>query len=844
MIRLLLDLFADLRFAARLLRRTPGFTVVAVSSLALGIGGATAIFTVMDAVVVKALPVRSPSELYIAQVQSVGGTSTRFSFPLFERARDTLNGVAEVSASSYLARMVVTDAAGAAPRPDDVARVQLVSGEYFALLGTRPQIGRLLTPADNRSLGAHPVAVVSDGFWTRRFGRRPDVINRQISVNGATFTIVGVTAPGFFGTVADSRPDVWVPVMMQSAVKYAYNADVDDGDIRQPWVPQPEVSWLTLIARVPDARTRPAVAAGLTRLLQQQLAQTEAYRMYPDVRRRLQARRVVLEPGSRGLSRLREQMQAPLVALFAMVALLLVIACANLAGLLLARAAARRRELAVRVSIGAGRWRIGRQLLAESLVIGALGGVGGLLVARWSCDALLGLVSGTATPIPVDLALDRRVLLFATALSMLTAIGFGLLPALRASRVNPADTLNAYGRGIVAHDRSRLPLGRLLVVGQLALTVLLLSVAALFARTLQQLVRVQVGYDDRGVVVARIDPRAAGYPPERLPALHRVIVERLEATPFAKSASLSLHGPLSGGARTASLAVEGYRPPRGTPLSVQEDFVTERYFETVGLSLVRGRFFGPGDSARGNVCIINETMARRFFANRDPIGHRWGYDEPMGPEACEIIGVVSDAHYNDLRSEIPNAAYRLSSQSDEYLTSVEVRSARPLDTTARDVRAVLASIDPRLPVLEVTTMATRVQALTAPERSVALLATAFAVAALFLACLGLYGTMAYSVTRRTPEIGIRIALGAERSAVLWLVMRDALLIVAGGMAVGLPLALVAARHMTQFLYDVAAVDPASYTGAAVVLLVIASLAAWLPARRAAAVDPMVALRAE
>jgi predicted permease len=845
MLRLSLDLLADLRFAARLLRRTPGFTLVAVSSLALGIGAATAIFTVIDAVVVKALPVRSPSELYIAQVYALGGSSTRFSYPLFERARDALRGRADLSASSNVARMLVTDAVGAVPRPDDVARVQLVSGEYFALLGTRPHLGRLLTPADNRSLGVHPVAIVSDGFWTRRFGRRADVINRQISVNGAPFTIVGVSPPGFFGTVADSRPDVWVPVMMQSAVKYVNNASVEDGDIRQAWVPQPEVAWLTIVARVSETGNRPVVEAGLTRLLQQQLAQRESYRTDPDARRRMQAQRVALEPGGRGLSRLREQTRAPLVALFAMVALLLLIACANLAGLLLARAAARGRELAVRVSIGAGRLRILRQLLAESLLIGAAGGLCGVVLARWSCDVLLGIVAGTSSTVPLDLPLDHRVLLFATAVSTLTSVGFGLLPALRASRVDPAEALNAYGRGIVAHDRSRLPLGRLLVVGQLALTVLLLSVAALFARTLQQLVRVHVGYDDQGVVVARIDPRAAGYPPERLAALDRMIVERLEATPGIRCASLSLHGPLSGGARTSSLAVQGYQKSPGPPPSIQEDFVTEHYFETVGLTLVRGRLFSSADTRGGHVSVINETMARRFFANRNPIGQQWAYDEPVtGPDAFEIVGVVSDAHYNDLRGAIPNAAYRLASQSDEYLTSVEVRSSRPADATSRDVRAVLATIDPRLPVLEVTTMATRVRALTAQERSVALLAVAFGVAALFLACLGLYGTMAYSVTRRTPEIGVRIALGADRPAVLWLVMRDALLTIAGGMAVGLPLALFAAQQLTRILYEVGAGDLVSYTGAAVVLLSIASVAAWLPARRAAAVDPMVALRAE
>ena len=283
--QVLAELWADLRYAARLLRRSPGFTVAAVSSLALGIGAATAIFTVIDAVVVRALPVRAPSDLYIAQVMAGPDRSPRFSYPLFERARDTLRGVADVCASSSVARMLVTEGAAAAPGSEDVARVQLVSGEYFAVLGTRAQVGRLLTPQDNRSVGAHPVAVLSDAFWTRRFGRRADILNRPLAVNGSSFVIVGVTAPGFFGTVADSRPDVWVPVMMQSTVKYANNADVENGDLRKPWVPQPEVAWLTLIARAPHEQARTAAAGVLTRLLQQQLEQRESYRTDPAARR-------------------------------------------------------------------------------------------------------------------------------------------------------------------------------------------------------------------------------------------------------------------------------------------------------------------------------------------------------------------------------------------------------------------------------------------------------------------------------------------------------------------------------------------------------------------------------
>ena len=384
----------------------------------------------------------------------------------------------------------------------------------------------------------------------------------------------------------------------------------------------------------------------------------------------------------------------------------------------------------------------------------------------------------------------------------------------------------------------------MLVVAQLALTVLLLSVAALFARTLQQLTRVAVGYNEDGVVVARIDPRAAGYGTEGLDTLHRAIVERLEATPGVRSASLSLHGPLSGGARVSSLAVEGFEPPRDTPLEVQEDVVTPHYFQTVGLRLVRGRLFGPADHSRAHAAIINETMARRLFAGRDPIGRRWNTGGPIGPDDFEIVGVVSDAHYNDLRSATPNVAYRLASQSDEYLTSVEVRTSGPANGATNAVRLALAAVDPRIPVMEVSTLDARVRALTMQERTVALLAAVFGLAALLLACLGLYGILAYNVTRRTQELGVRIALGARRGAVLWLVMRDALVIVALGLGIGLPLALLAAQQMTRLLYQVAPADLLSYAAAGLVLVTIAMLAAWIPARKAASVEPIIALRSE
>ena len=841
--RILAEFWADLRFAARLLRRSPGFTFVAVSSLALGIGGATAIFTVTDAVVLKSLPVRAPGQLYIAQVDDASGSSSRFSYPLFEQARDVVHGSADMCVSSSVVRMLITEGAAAAPRPDDIGRVQLVSGEYFSVLGTRPQVGRLLEPADNRSIGAHPVAVLSDAFWARRFGRRPDIVNRLITVNGAALTVIGVTPPGFFGTVADTRADVWVPVMMQSVVRYANNADVEDGDLDQPWVPQPEVAWLTVVIRARTDRDRHAVADVFTRLLQQQLAKRSGYGTDPDVRGRLQARHVVLAPGSHGLSRMREQLQSPLAVLFAMVGLLLVIACANLAGLLLARSASRRRELAVRASIGAGRWRIVRQLLAESLLLGLAGGALGIVAARWGCDVLLALFAPGRTGPAMDLALDRRVLLFATTTSVLTALGFGLLPALRASRVDPAETLNAFGR-IVGGERRRHSAGRLLVVAQLALTVLLLSVAALFARTLQQLAQVPVGYNQDGVVIARIDPRAAGYGLERLDALHRAIVERLETTPGVRSASLSLHGPLSGGARVSSLNVEGFQPPRDTPLEVQEDVVTPQYLSDRGPHAQAGAALRPGGPPQ---------RPRRHHQRDDgaTLLRRQGSDwTPLEQRRADRAGRLRDSRCG-VRRPLQRPAKRhaecsLSTRVTErgVLTSVEVRTSGPATDAAHAVRVALGAVDPRIPVMEVSTLEARVRALTGQERTVALLAAVFGATALLVACLGLYGILAYHVTRRTPELGVRIALGAGRGAVLWLVMRDALVIVALGLAIGLPLTLAAAQQMTRLLYRVPPVDVISYTAAAVVLVTIATLAAWIPARRAAAIEPIVALRSE
>jgi predicted permease len=844
--RVITDFIADIRFGARLLVRNPGFAAVAVLSLALGIGGTTAIFTLVDALVLRALPISEPAQLYVAEFRAADGTSSpRISWSFYEQLRTDLAGTADLCAGSATRRMLVRNP-GDAGDLGDMRQVQLLSGECFSLLRQRPQVGRLLTPADNRIVDGHPVAVVSDGFWTRQLGRAPDVVGRTISVNGQLISIVGVTAPGFFGVSIDQTPDLWLPVMMQHAVHYMGNASIENGDGHSPWVRERGISWLSLMLRIPDSRQVPSVTEHVNVVLHRALSELESYRTDPEARRQYQALRAFLKPGDKGVSAIRSQLSAPLFVLLAMVSLLLLIACANIASLLMARAATRQRELAVRVSIGAGAGRLLRQLLAESLVLAVAGGLAGLLVARWGTDALLALFASPTTPPAVSTAMDARVLGFALLVSFATGLLFGLLPALRAARISPAETLGAMSRSVIgsALGPRRLPLGRLLVAGQIALTVLLLSIAVLFSRTLERLARVDLGLTRGEVLMLRIDPIAAGYEPARLQPLYDRLWTRIAAVPGVQSAALSLGGPLSGSMRSSSFRAEGYVHGRSERMDVQEEVVTDDYFKALGIRLLQGRTFGPSDTTSSRkVSVISESMAKRYFKGTSPIGRHWAYDDNIA-KGFEIIGVVGDVHHNELRTSPPNMAYRPIVQSDEYLRGVEVRTSGPAAALAADIRRALADVDPRLPVSEVATLNERVDFQLRQEKLLAALTTCFGAAALLLGCLGLYGTMSYSVTRRTSELGMRMALGAGRRDVLWLVMREAGAVVLVGLALGLPIAMWSASHLDRLLYEVSAFDAWSYGLAAGVLAVATTGAALLPARRAAALEPMMALRTE
>jgi predicted permease len=836
-LRLVEHLLTDLRFGARLLVRGPGFTTVAVLSLALGIGSSSAIVSVINAIVLRSLPIADPQELHIAQARRGDQVQVFFSYPVVERAAEILAGRARVAAqSSVESVLIATRDGGGGASPPEAVPMQLVAGDFFGTLRQRAQIGRLLGPDDNRTLGQHPVAVISDRYWSRRFGRSGRVLNIELIINGSLMAIVGVAAPEFFGTAVDTEtPDVWVPATMQAALRFAGGYGRSGGDLQKPWPSQPEIGWLRVMIRVPAARA-PAAAEAMTLALHRESTGGRDAEAVP----------VTLLPGSRGFSPMRSELTTPLVVLLLAVGLLLAIACANIASLLMARATTRSREMAIRLSIGAGRGRLIRQLLTESLLLASVGGVLGLMFAYWGSTALLTVLTHGEPVSSIDVRPDWRVtgLTFATA--MTTALAFGLVPALRGTRVPLAESLKAQTRSVIgaAGHSGRVPLGNVLIAGQMAVAILLLLGAALFVRSFQALVHVEVGYDRGHVLVARIDPRSSGYTVAERPALYNRVIEGLARLPGVVAVSAS--ATLFSGRNRGDFSVEGYTPTQDEQMTTLKEWVTSDYFRTVGLAITQGRGFGPEDSPNSRpVSVINETMARRYFGNQNPIGKRLSFgNSNVERDGFEIVGVVEDARYNDVRAELLNMAYLLVMQTERFVENVAVRVADDPMALANAVRNALRESEPRLAVGTIETLDTRVARSIGVDRLLAWLTMAFAAAALGLVCLGLSGTISYAVRRRTAELGIRMALGADRVAVQWLIVREALLLVLLGGAIGLPLAFLAARAIGGLLYATAPSDPVAYGTAVGVLVVVSAFAAYLPARRASRLDPMIALRTE
>jgi predicted permease len=870
-------LWQDLRYGLRMLGRNPGFTAVVALTLGLGIGANTAIFTLIDAVLLKMLPVKEPEQLVLfrrnwSQAISQGapnndlsqdlgqpllltpitrsGTTTAFSYRAYELLRDENRVLSGVLAYHPL-RLTVN----VGSQPGQAVAGQLVSGNYYSVLGMNAVLGRTIIPDDNRAPGESPVCVISHNYWQRRFAGDPAIVGKTIHLSGAPFTIIGVTPPEFFGLEVGSSLDISVPLMMQQQVMPGIESYVENGR-----------NFLNVMGRLQPGVTMPQAQASLNSLYQ--LFFAEIYSRSAASPKSRAARyqdeeNLALESGSRGLSDLRQQFSRPLLVLMVIVALVLAIACANVAGLLLARSATRRREIAIRLALGVGRLRLVRQLLTESLLLASLGALLGLFFCYGATRLLLSLLSQGEFPVQLDLNPDARVLAFTAAVAVLTGVLFGLAPAFLATRVDVNHALKNMALGQGARG-AHLTFGQVFVIAQIAMSLLLLVGAGLFMRSLQKLQRTETGFNSENVLVTKLEPVASDRKRPQLAALYDELLRRVEAIPGVRLASLVSFTPMSrrewlvmgGDKHSNTMYVEGYTPQPDEDMSIPWMQVYPHSFAALGIPLVLGRDFGPQDRGeRETVAVINESMVRRFFGSENPIGRRFGFNLPFRRPPIEIIGVVKDVKYRSLREEGRPMFYLPFYQAGQVGQAGQAGTGRGQMTlvvrTTGDptplvsaVRREVRAMDPRMPVFEVETLATQVAVSLQQERLLATLSSGFGLLALLLSCLGLYGILSYTVARRTNEIGIRMALGAERRDVLWLVLRDALRLVLLGALLGILAAVAAARLVSSQLFGISAADPAAIGLATLLLLAVAAIAGYLPARRATLVDPLVALRDE
>jgi len=846
----------DLRLAVRGLAKSPGFTLAVTLSLALGIGANTAVFSLLDALVLKSLPVAAPDRLVaVGDTARVGSLSEGplradlLSVPMYRVLRDGNTVFSGLFASGSPDRFRIGGSSAEAGEPDEKTTGRLVSGNYFSVLGVTAALGRTFTAADEAGgPGSAPYAVLSYDYWQRRFGGDPSVVGKTLDVNDHPLTILGVTPRGFFGEVVAQATDLWVPLVMQPQLGNSRN-----------YLDRWDTSWLLLMGRLKPGATldeaRTSVNALFTRTVATRADGAIPSEILPE---RPETLRLSVTSGGAGFSYWRKRFSKSLVTLMAIAALVLLIACANVATLLLERAAGRRRELGVRLALGAGRSRLVRQLLVESLLLSTLGGGVGALLAVWANRGLLALI-GLSRSVAFDPRLDLRVLAFTAAVALATGVLFGIVPALRASRTELTPALEAGGRatsgsvatgmgaGRVARSAggSGWTLGKVLVVGQFAVSLLLVAGSGLFLRTLVNLDRLDLGYPRQGLLMVEVDPVSIGYAGRRLDALIRELHERIAALPGVSGVTLSENGLFSGAESRTTIALPGRPPLAPEERDVRNDRVGPRYFEVVGIPIVRGRGVEPRDRAGApRVAVINEAMARAYFPGENPVGRQLVYaDQPDDP--FEIVGVSGNAYDHDLEGAVPPRFYTPYLQSEEPLWSYsfEVRSGDP-EALVEPVRRAVLGIDPRLVPLDVAPLEAHLDKSLRDERLIARLSTVFGVLALLLAAVGLYGVISYATSHRVGEIGVRMALGADGRTVLWMVLRETLLLALVGAALGVPAVLACAHLLASHLYGLSGHDLPTLAGAAAILVVVALAAGALPAARATRIQPTEALRAE
>jgi predicted permease len=839
------DLFRDIRYGARSLIKRPGFTAIAVVTLALAIGANTAIFTLLNAVTFKKLPVTRPEELVLFHDSSDEGTSTgdpstgewrRFSYASYEYFLEHDPNYQGLSAfRSGESRISVSDSQTQSAEATQRASGHLVSGNYFTVLGVSALLGRVFTPEDDRP-GAPPAMVMSYGYWKQQWHGDPQILNKEILLNGKAFTVVGVAPPEFFGIRVRRAPDFWVPLVFHPQI-----------EMRKSYLEDPRVYWLNLVGRLKPGIQLGQAQASANLSIHQFLTNAAGSKLTDDDRKSIASAYVKLSSGARGISGLRIAYSRALQTLMVIVGLVLLIACANVGNLLLSRAATRKAEISLRLALGASRYRIVRQLLTESFLLAAIGGVCGILFAQWGVKVLVTLVARTS---PLDVHPDLGVLAFTSVVSLLAGLIFGTVPALSASKVDLTTAIKEKSsrtrrRGL------RLGLASTLVISQVGLSMVLLAGAGLFARSLMKLQEEDVGFNRDNVLLIGIDPRLGGYQPTELSALYRQVLDRIKEVPGVQSATIATYSPISGTGRDSTVTVRGYTPRAGENLDVADILIGPNYGATLGVPLLLGREIDIRDTpANQKVAVVNQSFARYFFHGENPIGRRFFFGEENDPERgeeLEIVGVVGDVKYESAKAEPGRTAYRPILQvqdSDAYSSNVEIRTTGDPASLAPLARAAIKQVDPKLPIFGVTTLREQLAGALQQEKLIAELVSFFGLLALLLACIGLYGVMAQGVVRRTKEIGIRMALGAERSRIVWMVMRETILLVLTGIAIGVPVALGAARLISSQLFGLSAADPFTLFVAASVLISVALLAGFLPARKASKVNPLNALRYE
>lgn len=836
------DLWQDTRYGTRMLRKSPAFTAVAVLSLALGIGANTAIFTLLNSVLLKSLPVDRPEQLVLFADTTGEGTSVgdppkaqwqRFSYPVYEYLRDRNESFEGLCAfRSGEARLGVRMGGGSGEAVE-LAQGHLVSGNYFAVLGVNSMMGRVLMPEDDAA-SARPAAVISYRYWKEQCNADPLIVGKSAALNDASFTIVGVTPPEFFGERVRRSPDFWLPLAFQPQVEMHESALTDQ-----------TVYWLNLMGRLkPGVRTEQA-QADVNVALQQFLTGQAGAQITDERRKAIQGSYVQLTAGGRGISGLRFRYSEPLRMLMAIVVLVLLIACANVGNLLLSRSASRQTEMSLRLALGASRARVVRQMLTESVVLASIGGAIGLLLARWGVDALVTLVARTS---PVDVRPDALVLGFTVAISLLAGVIFGLAPALRASRTDLSTALKAK-TSRVGGLKLRFGLAPALIVSQVAVSLVLLVGAGLFARSLLKLEHEDLGFNSENVLLVDIDPRLAGYKPKELSGLYRQLLDRLGALPGVRSTTVATYSPLSGTARTSNISVQGYLPEPGDEMDVSNMLIGPGYCQTLGLPLLLGREIGMQDTpASARVAVVNEAFAKTFFHGENPVGRRFGFGDDVKQSGdIEVVGVIGDVKYESAKEKPVPTCYRPILQVQDqgaYSSNLEIRTEGDPLGAVSNVRSAIAQVDDKLPIVGLTSFSKQLADSLRQERLIAELVSFFGALALMLACVGLYGVMGHAVARQTNEIGIRMALGAQSHSILWMVLRETLILVLTGIAIGVPVALAAGRLVSTQLYGLNAGDPLTLAAAVTLLIAVAALAGYLPARRASRVDPMVALRYE